>query len=243
MSTIKSPDLSISKQDVFVQSTVQNTDLGAKATTGDGRYFRYVYVAGGATALVPGNVIATAAQSTSNYEKLGVSVASPVGSYTITTGSTVTWTVNALSGGYATIASGTGIGYTYKIASNPAVTAATGGVLTLEDPIVVALTTSSTLNLTPSPYMNVIQSPTTLTGTVLGVAVSPIAGSNYGWVQVTGPVGALSDSTLAAVGSSISTSVTTAGAFTLDSGTNTSIGSSSQTQTSAQVGFVFLNID
>lgn len=245
MSTIKSPDLSISKQDVFALSTTQNTDLGAKATTGDGRYFRYVYNNG--PTLVPGNVIASQAQSVANYEKQAVGT-SPVGvpgtPSTITLTAAITIVANALTGGYATVASGSGIGYTYKIASNTGVTSAAGCVLTLEDPIVVALnSSSSTVNLTPSPFNSVIQNPTTATGTPLGIAVSPIAGSNYGWIQTGGPVGALSDATLAAVGTAISPSIATAGAFTASSGTNTVLGISSQTQTSAQVGIVYLQLD
>jgi hypothetical protein len=242
MSTIKSPDLQISKQDVFVTSTNQNTDLGAKATTGDSRYFRYAYVAGGGTTLTPGNVIQSPAQSTSNYEKLAVGAAA-IGATQVTLTGSLTITQNALAGGYLTVATVAGSGYTYKIASNTAVSSAVGCVVTLEDPIVVALTTSSTVNMTVSPFNGVIQNPTTATGTPIGIAVSPIAGSSYGWVQTGGPVGGLSDATLAAVGTAISPSTATAGAFTAASGTNTVLGISMQTQTSAQYGMVYLQLD
>lgn len=233
----------ISKQDYDVVSTTQNTDLGAQATTGDGRYFRYVYNNG--TVLVPGNLIQTSAESTSNLEKLSAS-ATTVGATTITLTSSVTISSNLLSGGYASVASGTGIGYTYKVLSNTGVTSAAGCVITLEDPIVIATASGSTWNFTVNPYANVIQNPSSATGACLGVAISPIAGSSYGWIQSRGPVGALSDATLAAVGKGITPSFTTAGAFTAAAGTTTSvavIGLSMQTQTSAQVGFVYLTLD
>lgn len=243
MSTIKSPDLMMSKQDVFVTSTTQNTDLGAKATTGDGRYFRYVYVAGGASTLTVGNVIQSPAQSVSNYQKLAVATAA-VGATSVTLTGSLTITANALTGGYLTVASGSGIGYTYKIASNTGVSAAANCVVNLEDPVVIALNSaSSTVNMTPSLYNGVIQMPTTPTGTPMGVAISPIAGSSYGWIQTEGPVGALSDAVLAPVGTAISPSVATAGAFTLCGGTNTVLGISCQTQTSAQNGMVFLTLN
>lgn len=236
----------ISKQDVFVTSATQNTDLGAQATTGDGRYFRYCYVAGGATTLVPGTLVQSAAQSTSNYQKLGVSVAGAVGATTVTIGSSVTIVANALSGGLLTVASGTGIGYTYKILSNTGVSSAAGCVITLEDPIVVAFTTSAVVNLQPNPYSGIIINPTTQTGTPLGVAVSPVAGSSYGWIQTKGAVSALSDSSAPAVGLAVAASPLTAGAFGVASGTTAGyaqIGTSMQTQTSAQNGFIYLDLD
>lgn len=239
MSNFSSP-IQVTPQNVYTVSTTQGISVGVYAETSDGRGFRYVYNNG--TALVPGKVYTAPAESTSNYEKLGVSVAAGTGTFLVTTGSTVTLTANQLAGGLLTVASSTGAGYSYKIASHPAVTSGTV-TFTLEDPLVIALATTSTINTAPNPYNGVIVAPTTLTGVPIGVAVSPIGGSQWGWIQTRGLVGTLVDATAPAVGQAVAVSLVTGGAVGTNSGTQVTIGYAAQTTTSAQYANIFLELD
>src|SRR3990167_7468599 len=142
-------------------------DLGEKLVTPDGREFRYV-LAGG-TALVTGNLIQSQAQATDSQSLIVAAAA--IGALTVTTTDTTTVTANEFAGGYLipTGEAGTGRGEVYRIASHPAATAAVL-TLTLEDPIQVALNASTQIDLVHNQYRSVVQCPTTLTGSVIGVA-------------------------------------------------------------------------
>src|SRR5690242_14926338 len=113
-------DLQLSPGDLTQNATVAQVPLGTLATTGDGRYFRYVLA--GASNLVQGKLQSASAEVTS-LEDIDIAAAA-VGDTTITTTSTVTVTANQFAGGYIVITNGTGAGYTYQIASHPAATAA-----------------------------------------------------------------------------------------------------------------------
>lgn len=82
--------------------------------------------------------------------------------------------------------------------------------LTLDDPILVALTTSSKIDLL-NPCSGVIVNPTTATSAPIGLAVYPVAAAEYGWVQTFGPGVCLADGTVV-VGTSLDASNGTAGA-------------------------------
>ena len=200
MSSLSS-DMLINPQDLFDitvstagTSTVWATNneaatLGALATTGDGRYFRYAIA--GATALVAGNLQQGPVEITGN-EALTVAAA-VAGATSVTTVSTVTVVANQLTGGYMAVTESTGVGYLYKIAGN---TAATGAVttITLEDPLQTALAASTTqIDLIPNPYNRVIINPTSATGLPVGVAVTVTPAYYYGWLQVRGVCNVLAD--------------------------------------------------
>lgn len=192
-------------QDLYASSSTQGTDLGAFATTGDGREFRYVKA--GASALVPGTLVQAPAQTTANQD-LGV-VAASIGAKTLTVASSTTVTANALTGGFVATTTGTGYGYAYKIAGNLA-SAASSLVITLEDPIVVALDTTTKVDLVPSPYNGVVVNPTTASSAPLGAAITAIPASNYGWIQTKGVV-PLTASGALTVGLGVAPSTATAG--------------------------------
>lgn len=163
-------------------------------------------------------------------------------SVTVTLGSTAT-TANQYQGGFLIVNAGTGKGQTLRVASNAAANSGSSCVFTLEDGPNVALSSSdSKVCLLPPHGANVIQSPTTQTGAVAGVALYPIAVSSYGFLASKGIVSALSDALVPAVGQSISPSVTTAGAITLSSGTGATIGYANQTAVSAEARSVFINV-
>lgn len=161
---------------------------------------------------------------------------------------------NEYQGGFAMVIAGPGIGSTLKIAANGShVASATQASLTFEEAPSAALTTSSLLSLIPPHGANVVVMPTTPTGAVAGVSVSPIAAGiaanatsgtpSFGFVTTKGLCSVLSDATVASVGQSIAPSVTTAGSVTLAStGTLATIGYANATAISAQARSVFLNV-
>lgn len=210
--------------------------LGCLATTGDGRYFRYVIA--GAVALVPGKLQQSSAEVTAN-ENL-TAVAAAIGATTLVSTSTVTVTANQYTGGYAIITTGTGAGYQYQIGTHAAFTSA-APTLNLVDPILVAIDTSSRIDLVASPYMNVIVNPTTATSSIVGVAVAPTPISFYGWLQTKGPATVLAQGTVT-VGTEVAASSTTAGAVVATSGVLASVGYAITGIATTEYGGVFLNI-
>lgn len=199
------------------------TLTGAKFESSDGREFVIVQNAG--TALGSGVVVQgpaaisnTAGLSPATTGTTGYSasypIAAAIGGYQIqiATGATAVL-ANQFQGGYLNVVEGTGLGQTLKIASNTAASTTSACVITLEDAFTVATGTTSRFTLTLNPYGSrfgtdfttngVIISPaTTLTGTVLGVTLYPIAASTatvaqYGLIQTKGPVAVLGSSTVA----------------------------------------------
>ena len=155
-------------------------NLGQKLVTPDGRSFRYVRAGG--TALVAGNLLQSIAEDTGEQDLTPTATA--IGATTITT-SAITVTANQYAGGYVLVTVTPGIGQAFKIKSHPASTAA-AVTLTLEDPVQVALTTTSRIDLVPNIYEGVIAHPTTSSGVPVGVAVNDITANQYGWIQTGG---------------------------------------------------------
>src|SRR3990167_7595386 len=130
--------------DVLSNSATQLMPLGAYAETPDGRGFRYFK--NGGTATVAGKVYQSAPLDATNDQPtggLGVNAAVAIGGTSIVTSTSTTWAVNQFAEGYLSVNVTPGQGYLYRIKSNTATSAATGGVVVLEDPLLVALTTSS----------------------------------------------------------------------------------------------------
>lgn len=198
--------MQVSPQDLYVSSTVQNVDLGALAFTPDGRAFRYALA--GASNLVAGTLLQTAAETTA-WQNL-TAVAAAVGDTSIAASSTITVTANQLAGGYALISVTPGIGQLYGISGHAAFTAA-APTINLTEPVRVALTTSSRIDLVASPYSGAIINPATATGAPIGVALFAQTAATYGWIQVGGVANILNDGG-STVGTNVSASNATAGA-------------------------------
>ena len=184
------------------QSSVPLTQLGSIAVTNDGRKFRYVRAGG--TGIAAGILCQSVTEDTTNWENLSVAAAA-AGSRTVTTTSTVTLAANLLAGGYLTVTTTPGIGYTYKIAGNSVAAAAVVNIY-LEDPIVVALTTASKIDVIPDPDGAVVifaNGTGTHTGNIRGVAVYPLTAYYYGWLQIGGVGTVLGDSNTITVGSCV----------------------------------------
>ena len=231
-------------QDLFTSSATNGgpngiLNLGSKAYTGDGREFRLCLV--GATSLVPGKMYQSSVETTA-WENVAVAAAA-IGARSVTLTGSLTLTANILAGGYLMVSVTPGQGYQYQIVGNTAVSSAANCVVTLADPILVALTTASTVSLIPNTYSNVIICPTTLTGTVAGAAVYNVTNAQYGWLQVTGMACVLSDDALT-IGTALVPSDTVAGAVTPLAAASTLavVGTAAQTSTDTDYSAVWLNI-
>lgn len=179
-------------QGIWEESTVANHVVGSYVETADGRGFRYAKI--GAVATVAGKVYQGPALDATNLQPsggLGVSAAAAIGDTSITISSSITLTANQLANGYLSVDVTPGQGYLYKIASNTAVSSAAGAVITLADPLQVALTTSSKVIVAQNPYNGVVIEPGTPTAAIVGVAHRVTTAGSYGWLQTRGAASVL----------------------------------------------------
>lgn len=205
-------------------------ELGELMQTADGRRYRYARAGSGA-ALVLGNLLQGPAETTDS-QSLIVDAAA-IGATSITTSDTTTVTVNEFAGGFVVVTgeASTGRGQILRIKSHPAATAAVV-TLTLEDPVQVALTATTQVDLVHNPYNGVIQYPGTRSGTVVGVAVNEITASQYGWIQVGGPACVLVNGTVT-VGSVV---------VAADNAGAVEVGANGTTEAFAPVGYAMTGI-
>ena len=216
------------------------TALGSMITGGDGREFRWCY-AGGVT-LVAGQLQQSPAQVT-NHENLVVVQAQAIGDtqITVTLGGTAA-TANQYAGGYAQIYTSTGAGIQYQIGSHAAQATTTGNlVLNLIDPILVAITTSSTVSLVANPYNGIIVNPATASSSPVGVAPWALTTATYGWVQVHGAAVCLNDSGTA-IGLGVAPSASVAGAVKTMAATIPQVGYALQVGTDTKYCAIFLTL-
>ena len=162
--------------------------VGQRVEANDGRVFRYVFAT--PTALVAGKLQQSPAEKTDHQNLTAPIAAIGATSLTVALGGTLAQ-LNEYAGGLAIISVTPGVGYSYRIKSHPAAAASADIILALEDPIEVALTATSRIDLVHNPYNGVIVHPTTATGCPVGVAVDVISAGSYGWIQSQGPVGCL----------------------------------------------------
>lgn len=182
-----------------------------------GKAFRYVL--NGGAALVTGNLLQEAVEDTT-YENMAIGTAGVVGdAYLQVTNGTATITSDQFKGGTinAYTAGTVAVGDEYTITAVTG-TLTTGGAMKvwLDRPLRYAYTTNAKVNMNESPWSGVIQAPaTTQTGMAVGVAIYPIALSQYGWIQTHGVCSVLSDGSTFAVGSDVGTPSGTAGCVTV----------------------------
>ncbi len=243
MSTIKA-NLLVSPQDLFTSVATQGTDLGAYATAGDGRGYRYVL--NGAVTQVPGKIYQGPAQDATNQTPAGglATAAAAIGATQVTITTSTTFTANFLAGGYMSVAVTPGQGYLYKIKANTAVSSAANMVVTLEDPIQVALTTASRVLFNLNPFQGTVVAPGTITGTIIGASIFPIVNAQYGWVQTHGQASCLVTGTFASAGLAVGMLVggTIGSLAPAIAGTNV-LGYTMTIGATGEYDFVFLTID
>lgn len=237
-------EVQIAPRNLFSSSATPEAPLGARFTTSDGRVFRYCKA--GAAALVVGNVIQAPAQDTAHQQLTPAAAAAGATTLVATLGASAA-AANLYAEGWAIIDTTPGLGYAYPISGHAAVLSS--GVITLalkrDSPVQVALTTDSRISLQRNPYNGVIQSPvTTLTGAVVGVAIYPIAATEYGWIQTHGPAAVLVAGT-PGVGLAVVVPATAAGAVVIDGAAAATkvVGSMMVTGVDGKVQAVLLNIN
>lgn len=241
--------------------------VGQTFDSDDGRSF--VLIQNGAVALSAAKVVQSTPEVTA-FEKLAMTVPTAYPATAgllqilVTNGSTVL-NVNQMQGGYAIVASGTGIGQMFAVASHqPAANGATF-VVTLEDPIQTTLDATSKITLIANPYAGcVIQvaSGSTQTGSPIGITLYGIAASTaptfnattgaltaagvaqYGLIQYHGPaVGTVTTGGASlTTGSGLGISTTAGNLIVQTLTTAPLIAYNMQTQTDAQAGLVYLNL-
>lgn len=243
MATRLGPTPQVTSQDLYTYSANQAHVLGEKAFSPDGRTFRYVKA--GAVALVPGNVLQSPA-IVANHVNLTPTAASTAGDTTITVtlGATLA-TANQYAGGYIIVEKGTtGAGQSLLIKSHPAAALSATLVVTLEDAVQVTTSGTVTMSLVANPYNGVIQSPvTTLTGTVVGVAVGAIPISNYGWICTRGITAVTADGAITVGTVAVAVPAAAAGAAKVMAATLHQVGVVCKTSIDTQQTPVFVTLD
>lgn len=244
MTSILSTIPQLSGVDLFANNTTAQMPVGTYVETADGRGFRYSKI--GAVATAAGKLYQSAAADAVNLTPvggLGVSAAQAIGDTSVTISTSTTLTANQLAGSYLITDVTPGQGYTYLIAGNTATTAAVGAVITLSDPLKVALTTASKVVVAQHPYLNVVVYPTTATGMAAGVAQNVISAASFGWLQTFGITNVLSGvATGITAGVPVAPSTATAGAVTVATAVLPTIGWAVQAFTATEYQGVYLDL-
>lgn len=196
----------LSPTDIRRVSTTKELTLGTVGVTRDGRVFRYTRAGG--TALDPGK-ITVAATVDSNYTNKAATAASAIGSTTVAFTAGGTTTANLYVDGTLCVNDATGEGVNYLIAGHLTTAAQ---VVTLAEPIAVALTTSSEVTMTQNPWADTVISVVDQLDMAVGIPNVTIAAGSYGWTQTRGMCAALADESYA-IGQNLTIGSSVAGAL------------------------------
>ncbi|MEK7180003.1 MAG: hypothetical protein AAB706_00850 [Patescibacteria group bacterium] len=238
--------LQISGQDLLTDSSTQQHALGQYAETSDGRGYRYCKV--GATATVPGKLYVGADFDVVNHSPaggLGVNAAVAIGGTDIVISTSTTLVLNELAGGFLSVGITPGQGYTYRIKSNTATSAATLATIVLDDPLKIALTTASKVVVVQHQYNGVVVSPgAASTGVPVGVANSIITAAYFGWLQTYGPCSILSGvaTSISLPGVPVSPSASTAGSVIVSTAILPTVGWAMHLFTATEYNLVHLTL-
>jgi len=178
-------------QGIYEESATAKAEIGTRIEVGD-RVFRYAYAGG--IALAAGKLMKSA-QLPAEVNKAVAAVAA-AGTYVVTV--TTVAAQLYLAGGYMVVNDVNGEGSCYRIKSSAAnATTATSTDIVLYDPIAVALTTSSEVELYGSPYYDLDLSAG-VTDHISGIPPIAVTANYYFWLQTWGPCACLVGATTAA---------------------------------------------
>jgi len=187
--------------DLYTSSSVKgNVELGQLIFGPHGKAFRYALF--GELAVV-GDIYQSSVVDT-QFDDLAVPAALAVGvSTVVVTNGTTAVTAGQYVDGTLSVSVTPGLGEEYTIIGHG--TAISGAALTLylDRPLRTAWTTSTKVTVRRSPWSGVVKCPTSLTGTVVGVALYAVASGEYGWLQTKGVASVLSDNSTGAAGSDV----------------------------------------
>lgn len=207
----------------------------------------YRFAKAGSLALSPGKLAQQAVVQTGHTKDLAVYAAAAAEDSSVrVTSATTIITKDMYTDGYLFVNDAAGEGQQRKIKSH-SVGTATNSVITFtlhpNQPLKVALTTSSEVGLRKSPWDGLLVCPTTQTGVVAGLTVVDVTAAYYCWVQLAGPVCVLTNGTVV-VGKGVIPSTTTPGAVDV-AATNTDynvLGYVMSVAASTEYSLVMLNI-
>lgn len=192
--------------------------IGEVVYLGDGRAFRFSQ--SGAVALVVGKLNLPAVDISGHYNM--TTAAAAIGATTVTVTPTSTnVALNEYAEGFLAVSVTPGQSQVLKVSFNPAITASNTGVITLYDPIQVALTSSSKTNLVHNQWQLVVVSAAaaaSATQRAAGVNMVAVPINNTCWLQTRGVSSVLND-TANALGTTLIASPNVAGAVTVQSAT------------------------
>ncbi len=165
-----------------VIDTAQRYTVGTRAMSWDGSVLRYGKFGATSTSYQMA-VWSNATSADVSYEAIGA--ASAKGSKTVTI-SEASLAENQFAGGYILLFHATGDGKVYTILGN---TASSGGVvvLSLDQPLGVAVTTSDNYELYASPFADIRQGNSSSTKGFWGIPQALNTSGSYGWVKTWGP--------------------------------------------------------
>ena len=196
--------------DIFQKDVLPRVAVGTRITRQDGAEFAYTHF--GEDTNVGFLVAADASESSENA--LANQVISPasandtsdgtIGSKFVeinldaaTSDSSADRTTNDYAGGYLTITSGLGLGYTYRIKGNTAsdVPADQNIRMELYEPLQLAVDATSDIVIVGNPFANVETADASADVVICGVSLSnmDISVASYGWVSTKGIANILTD--------------------------------------------------
>lgn len=181
--------------DPYGESAEQQFPLGSKLIYGEEvyRYCKNGGVAGAVSELMQA-VVPLAGHIN---EVLGThAIGSTTINFTPNTATTDDLAENELQDGYILIYDDVGEGHKYKILSHPAIVGAVVGVLTLVDPVRVAIGASAVGTVIHNRFSNVIVHPAPITAIPAGFNQQVITASYYYWILTQGPTGLLVDGSI-----------------------------------------------
>ena len=174
--------------DEKAETAAQFQPLGTRMILPDGRIF--YYAKNSSAAIDSAGMIVDGIALVAAHDMDVAATATTAGSFTVTSGTSLTVTKDQYKDGYIIFNDGPGEGEVYRIQGNSAVSGATGLEVTIDEPqgFRTALTTSSLFGLVYNPYTDVklIDGDGTMTTGALGVTQIPVTASYYCWIQTMG---------------------------------------------------------
>ena len=184
----------ISSMDPFKESAIQEHALGQRAETVDGRVFRYAQM--GEAITIGAICVSPAIDAT--LVNCAVTAAAAIGATSVSfTNAATTATANEYAEGFAIVSYGTGLGQILKVASHAAWTSGGASTVTLEDPLTIALDTTSKIEFTHNPWNGVMMTASSVT-VPAGGALRAFTSAYYGWLQTKGVFPGIADGTVTA---------------------------------------------
>ncbi len=208
---------------VFTPHASKKFPLGARATSRDGRMWRYCKAGAAITKAKAIQSVAGTANWQDEVQTNNPDFAS-VGDKLITVTLTDTATKDQFAEGWLSVEEGTGEDQMYLIKGNKAGVAndTTGFDVVIEiadqGGLRLAFVAASTLTVTLDKYEDVITAPANPTGVLVGVSLATVADNEYFWAQASGPAPVTNDDTVVSVVGDlvmVSTDATIPGACTI----------------------------